>query len=79
MQTDIDQMMGAGIQTEKLAIDHVGNRRQWMPVLRMNMSKGPDDTAPGQSDPDIRVLENVRAVVVVNEIEVRGLEEDDHN
>ena len=50
-----------------------------MPVLRMNMSKGPDDTAPGQSGSDIRVLENVRAVVVVNEIEVRGLEEDDRN
>ena len=45
----------------------------------MNMSKGPDDTVPGQSGSDIRVLENVRAVVVVNEIEVRGLEEDDRN
>lgn len=50
-----------------------------MPVLRMNMSKGPDDAAPGQPGPDIRVLENVRAVVVVNEIEVPGLEEDDRN
>jgi hypothetical protein len=79
MQTDIDQMMGTGIQTEKLAIDHVRNRRQWMPVLRMNMSKGPDDTVPGQPGPDIRILENVRAVVVVNEIEVPGLEEDDRN
>ena len=79
MQTDIDQMMGTGIQTEKLAIDHVGNRRQWMPVLRMNMSRGPDDTVPGQSGSDIRVLEDVRAVVVVNEIEVRGLEEDHRN
>jgi len=43
-----------------------------MPVLRMNMSKGPDDTAPGQPGPDIRILENIRAVVVVNEIEVPG-------
>ena len=50
-----------------------------MPVLRMNVSKGPDDTAPGQSGPDIRVFENIRAVVVVNEIEVPGLEEDDRN
>jgi hypothetical protein len=57
----------------------VGNRRQWMPVLRMNMSKGPDDTAPGQSGPDIRIVENVRSVVVVNEIEVPGLEEDKRN
>ena len=79
MQTDIDQMMGTGIQTEKLAINHVGNRRQWMPVLRMNVSKGPDDTAPGQSGSDIRVLENVGAVVVVNEIEAPGLDEDDRN
>ena len=79
MQTDIDQMMSAGIQTEKLAIDHVGNRGQWMPVLRMNMSKGPDDTAPGQPGLDIRILENIRAVVVVNEIEVPGLEEDKRN
>jgi hypothetical protein len=45
----------------------------------MNMSKGPDDTAPGQPSPDIRVLENIRAVVVVNEVEVCGLEEDDRN
>ena len=79
MQTDIDQMMSAGIQTEKLAIDHVGNRRQWMPVLRMHMSKGPDHATPGQPGPDIRVLENVRAVIVVNEIEVRSLEEDERN
>ena len=79
MQTDIDQMMGTGIQTEKLAIDHVRNRRQWMPVLRMNMSKCPDDTAPGQPRLDIWVFENVTTVVVVNEIEVPSLEEDDRN
>ena len=79
MQTDIDQMMGTGIQTEKLAIDHVGNRRQWMPVLRMNMSKCPDDIPPGQPRLDIWVFENVTTVVVVNEIEVPGLEEDDRN
>ena len=79
MQTDIDQMMCAGIQTEKLAIDHVRNRRQWMPVLRMNVSKCPDDTAPGQPRLDIWVFENVTTVVVVNEIEVPGLEEDDRN
>src|SRR6266566_4094189 len=48
-----------------------------MPVLRMNMSKSPGDTAPGQSGADIRVVENVRTVVVVNEIEVHGLEEDE--
>ena len=79
MQTDIDQMMCAGIQTEKLAIDHVRNRRQWMPVLRMNVSKCPGDTAPVQPGPDIRVLENVTTIVVVNEIEVPGLEEDGRN
>jgi len=50
-----------------------------MPVLRMNMAEGPGDAAPGQAGPDLRVLENVRAVVVVNEIEVRGLEEDDRD
>ena len=79
MQTDIDQMMRTGIQTEKLAIDHVGNRRQWMPVLRMNMSKGPDNAAPGQPRLGLWVFENVTTVVVVNEIEVPGLEEDDRN
>jgi hypothetical protein len=45
----------------------------------MNVSKGPDETAPGQPGPDICVFENVRAVVVVNEIEVPGLEENDRN
>jgi hypothetical protein len=45
----------------------------------MNMSKGPDDTAPGQPGPDIPVFENVTTVVVVNEIEVPGLEKDDRN
>jgi hypothetical protein len=45
----------------------------------MNMSKGPGDTAPGQSGPDIRIVENVRAVVVVNEIEVPSLEENKRN
>ena len=50
-----------------------------MPVLRMNMSKGPDDTVPGQSRLDIWVFENVTTVVVVNEIEVPGLEEGHRN
>ncbi len=50
-----------------------------MPVLRMNVSKCPDDTAPGQPRLDIWVFENVTTVVVVNEIEVPGLEEDDRN
>jgi len=50
-----------------------------MPVLRMNVSKGPDDTAPGQPRLDIWVFENVTTVVVVNEIEVPGLEENDRN
>jgi len=50
-----------------------------MPVLRMNMSKCPDDTPPAQPRLDIWVFENVTTVVVVNEIEVPGLEEDDRN
>ena len=50
-----------------------------MPVLRMNMGKSPDYAAGVQSGPDIRVFENVRAIVVVNETEVRGLEEDERN
>jgi len=45
----------------------------------MHMPKGPNNATQGQSGPDIWVLENVRAVVVVNEIEVRGLEEDERN
>src|SRR5262249_2268098 len=64
----VDQMMTRRLHTEKLAIQHMRNPCQRMPIRRVSRTKRPDDIGPGQSCDDVRVLEDVIAVVNVDEV-----------
>ena len=61
-------MVRAWIHSEQLAIEHVRNRRERMPVLRMNMGKRPLDASPGQASAHVRIVEHVKRIVVINEL-----------
>src|ERR1700736_2832723 len=61
-------MVRAWIHSKQLAIEHVRNRRERMPVLGMNMSEGPLDPSPRQARAHVRVVEHVKRIVVINEL-----------
>lgn len=61
-------MMSACLQAVPLAVEHVRNRREWMPVLRMNMAHGPANATQANAAGYLRILINVVVIVVVNEI-----------
>ena len=73
MPKNVDQMMRTGIDPEELTIEHVRNRRERMPVLRMNVGKCPSDSVPAQSGANMRVVVNIKRIVVVDELMARGL------
>jgi hypothetical protein len=59
--------MTAGMQRVDLAIDHVGNPAEWMPVTRME-AKSPRQPFEGQTALNVPVLGHVLLVVVSQEI-----------
>ena len=67
--------MRARIQVEQLAIEHVRHRRQWMPVLGMNMGEGPLNSAPRQPRAHVRIVEHVKRIVVINKLVTECLPE----
>ena len=75
VKENIHKMMGAWIQAEQLAIEHVRDGRERMPVLRMNMGERPPDAAPGQACAHMHVVEHVKRIVVVNELMPKCLAE----
>ena len=70
MKTDVDQMVFAGIHPKKLAIQHVRNPGNWMPVERIGVRKSPLDVFPEQSALDHRVLRDVIRIVVIKIFEM---------
>ena len=65
--------MGAWIYSKQLAIEHVRNRRERMPVLGVNMGEGPLDPWPRQAAAHVRIVEHVKRIVVINELVTAGL------
>ena len=49
MQQNISEMMAAGFEIENLAIDHVRNESEWMPVVCVGVSKYSGQSVPGQA------------------------------
>ena len=46
VQQHIDEVMPAGLEPEQLAIQHVRDGGERMPVLRMNVGERPTNTMP---------------------------------
>jgi len=67
MQEDIGKVVPACVQSVELAIEHMCNRRQRVPVFGMDMRKRPGDVGDADAAGDPRVLIDVTRIVVVNE------------
>src|SRR5579864_8113387 len=72
-------MVTAGFEIEHLTVDHVGNQREWMPVVRLGVGKRTRQAAPTQSYADKRIPVDISFVVVVNEIVAQRLTKHDPN
>ena len=77
MQRDVDRVMRAGIETEELAIKHVRDGRERVPVLRMHMRKRPLHALRRHAAANVRILQNVKRIVVINEAVMARLAEDE--
>ena len=77
MQEDIGKVVPARVQSVELAIEHMCNRRQWVPVFGMDMRKRPGDVGDADAAGDPRVLIDVARIVVINEIVPECLTKDD--
>ena len=67
--------VSTGVEAVKLAVQHVRDAGQWVPVPDMAMGEGPSDPLGGQATLDVCVLKHVRAVVVGDEVVPDGLTE----
>ena len=77
VEEDIGEVMSAGIQSVKLAVQHVGKPSQWMPVGRVKAGEGPGDSLEGQTLRNHRILKHIFIVVVENELVMQRLAEND--
>ena len=70
-------MMPAGVEAVELAVQHVGQRGERVPVGVVSVGKRPDDTRGGQAAFNLRIFVYVNVVIEVDEIMAGGLAEDD--
>jgi len=67
--------MRAWIHAEQLAIEHVRNRRERVPVLRMNVRERPRNAPPRQARAHVRVVEHIKRIVIIDELMANSLAE----
>ena len=75
VKDDIGEMMSAGIEPKELAIEHVGNRRQRMPVSRVAVRERPNNSGQREAAGYDRVFIDVNVIVEINEFMAKRLPE----
>src|SRR5438477_5247984 len=65
MQQHTGLVMPGSIQPEELKIQQVRQPSEWMPVGNVKASKGPQNTLPSESGPDVEILCDVGVIVVI--------------
>ena len=68
VQQDIGEVMSASLQPVQLAVEHVRNRRERMPVSRMSMGKCADYAIHRKSSGDGGVFIHIHMIVDIDEI-----------
>ena len=76
VEQDIGKMMAAGVQSVKLAVQHMGKPGQRVPVEAVDMGKRPAKSLPGQTLLNDRVLIHIHVVVVSDKVVPQRLAED---
>ena len=77
MEQQTGQMMTPGSQSVELAVHHVRDPGQGMPISSVTVELGerPDQARPGQASLDSKVIGHVKVVVVINKSISQGGEE----
>ena len=67
VKQQVDQVMARRLQPEQLAVQHVGNPGQRMPVglLAVQPSKGPTQALPRQPGLNLRIVGDIIRIVVI--------------
>ncbi len=77
VKQDVSKMMSPGLESVKLAIQHVGNGGEWMPVGCMHMGESPCKIPWRETVQYFWVGVNVRTIVVIHELVMKGLAKHD--
>ena len=77
VQQNIGEVLRTRLQTEDLAVDHVRNDCERMPITRLHINKGLRQSMQAQPSFDQRIVVDVRLVIVIDEVERQRLAEDD--
>jgi len=70
-------MMAPRLEPVKLAIQHMGYRSEWMPVVNVSMDKGPLNIARSETIYYSWIEVNEDIIIVVNELVAQRLAEHD--
>lgn len=76
MEQDIGEVMTAGVQSVELAVQHVREPGQGMPVMRMAVSEGPADAGQGQTLYNLRIIIHILVVIIIDKPMTERLAED---
>jgi hypothetical protein len=76
VQENICEMVTAGFETEELAIDHVGNDRERVPIIGLGVDERLRQTMQTETGGNQRISVNVGLIVVVDEVVAERLTED---
>src|SRR3981081_2447976 len=79
MKQDVSQMMSPRLESVELAVQHMRDRGEWVPVGRVNMGEGPLNIAWGETVDYSWIGVNVRTIVVVHELVVQRLAKGDRD
>jgi hypothetical protein len=68
VEEQIRQVVARGVQPAELAIHHVRDPSQWMPITGISGLKGPEHAGPGQAGFDRRVVADIDGIIEVYEV-----------
>ena len=73
MKQRVHEQVAAGIKTEELAVEHMGNPGERVPACGMKRREGPSYSLRGQAAAYHRVVPDVVIVIVVDELMTQDL------
>ena len=75
MHQKVRRVMASRMELEELAIQHVRDRRQRVPIVRMKVRQRPDYAAEGETGSNERISDDIGRVVQCDELVPHGLSE----
>jgi hypothetical protein len=70
VKEDIDEMVGTRAWPEELAVEHVREPRQRMPIRHGSRRESPSNSLPRQAVLNDDVVPDIMGIIIVDEIEV---------